>query len=58
LEFASEELRRDRDIVMAAVQQDGSALEFASEELRRDSVIANLHSMITIQQHPQVSSEN
>ena len=30
LEFASEDLRRDRNIVMAAVKQDGWALKLAS----------------------------
>ena len=36
LEFASEDLKRDREIVMAAVKQDFRALEFASDTLKRD----------------------
>ena len=30
------ELRGDRDVVLAAVQQDGDALEYASAELQAD----------------------
>ena len=36
LEYASEELRADRVVVLAAVRQDGGALEYASEELQAD----------------------
>ena len=36
LKYASEELKNDPDIVLAAVTQDGRALQFASEELRRN----------------------
>ena len=36
LEFASEDLRADRDIVLAAVTQNGYALQFACDELRAD----------------------
>ena len=36
LEFASEDLQRDRKIVMAAVKQHGYALRFASEDLKGD----------------------
>ena len=36
LQLVSEDLRRDRDIVMAAVKQYGCALEFASFELWGD----------------------
>ena len=36
LEYASEELRGDREVVMEAVKQDGDALQYASEELRGD----------------------
>ena len=36
IQFASEGLKRYRDIVMAAVNQDGWALEFASLELQGD----------------------
>ena len=41
LEFASEEPRGHRDVVLEAVKQDGRALEFASEEPRghRDVVL-------------------
>ena len=42
LQGASQELREDREVVLAAVQQDVMALEFASEELQgdRDVVLA------------------
>ena len=36
LQFASEKLRNDREVVLAAVKGDGMALQFASEELRAD----------------------
>ena len=36
LGYASEELRNDRGIVLAAVEQDGRALVYASDELRND----------------------
>ena len=39
LNYASPELRADREVVLAAVRQNGRALEFAifaSEELRAD----------------------
>ena len=39
LEFASEELRADRQVVLAAVKQFGNALEYASKELRADREI-------------------
>ena len=39
LKFASEEFREDREIVMAAVMQNGLSLEYASEELREDREI-------------------
>lgn len=36
LQFASEELRDDRAVVLTAVEDYGSALEYASEMLRAD----------------------
>ena len=36
LEYASLELRADREVVLEAVQQDGRALQYASEELQAD----------------------
>ena len=39
LEYASENLRNDRELVMKTVQQNGFALEYASEELRNDRKI-------------------
>jgi hypothetical protein len=36
LEYATEELRGDREVVLAAVQQNGRALEYASTELQKD----------------------
>ncbi|MDA8575970.1 DUF4116 domain-containing protein [Candidatus Marinamargulisbacteria bacterium] len=34
LQYASEELKRDREFIMKAVKKDGRALQHASEELR------------------------
>ncbi|KAG2374728.1 hypothetical protein C9374_010472 [Naegleria lovaniensis] len=39
LEYASQELRNDREIVLEAVKQNGFALEYASQELRNDREI-------------------
>ena len=39
LQYVSEELKRDRAIVMKAVQQNGRVLKFASEALKRDRAI-------------------
>ena len=39
LQFASDELKNDRKIVLAAVSKNGAALEFASETLRGDNEI-------------------
>merc|ERR1719213_1170837 len=39
LVFASEELRKDKDVVMAAVKQNGKALVFAHESLKSDKEI-------------------
>ena len=39
LEFASEELRNDKEIVLKAVQNRGSALQYASDELKNDREI-------------------
>ena len=36
LDLASEELRNDREIVLAAVQQNGYALEYASDDIKSD----------------------
>jgi hypothetical protein len=36
LQYASEELRGDREVVLAAVKQDGDALQYASQKLRRE----------------------
>ena len=36
LEFVSEELKRDRDIVLKAVRNTGYALRYASDELKQD----------------------
>ena len=42
LQYADESLRKDREIVMAAVEQDDSALEYASEELQNNQNYKNL----------------
>jgi CxxC motif-containing protein len=39
LEFASDELKNDREVVFAAVINDGSALRYASAELKNDREI-------------------
>ena len=36
LRFASEELKRDREVAIEAVRLNGWALQFASVELKRD----------------------
>ncbi len=45
LRYASEELRADHEIVLAAVHLNGNALRYASEELRADLqiVLAAVH---------------
>ena len=40
LQFASDEVRGDFEVVLTAVEQCGRALKFAAEELRRNKVIA------------------
>ena len=37
--YADEEMKRNRDIVMAAVSEDGRALQYATMELKRDPEI-------------------
>ena len=39
LQFATDELRNDKNIVLKAVKSDGYALEFASQELRDNEVV-------------------
>ena len=39
LQYASEDLKHDREIVLTAVTQSGWALEYASEDLKRDREI-------------------
>jgi len=39
LEYASEKLKDDKEIVLEAVKQDGLALEYASEKLKDDKEI-------------------
>ena len=36
LEYASEELKSDREFILSAVKKNGSALEYASKELKSD----------------------
>ena len=36
-----EELKRDREVVVEAVRQNGGALQFASEELKGDRDVLN-----------------
>ena len=39
LQYASEALKGDRDVVMEAVKYDGCSLQYASEELRGDKEV-------------------
>eukprot|EP00971_Amphidinium_carterae_P025548 503982-Amphidinium_carterae.1 len=39
LQYAAEEYKGDREIVLAAVQKDGRALEHAAEECKRNREI-------------------
>ncbi len=41
LQFASEKLRDNCEVVLTAVRQNGRALEFASERLKNDFTIVN-----------------
>ena len=45
--YASEELRKDREVVMAAVQKNDVALEYASKDLRNDKDIV----MVAVRQN-------
>jgi len=42
LEFASDALKADRDLVCVAVKKRGHALVFASDELRSDAELAKI----------------
>jgi len=35
----SEELKKDKEVVLAAVRQDGDALKYASKELQKDKEV-------------------
>ena len=39
LQYASDELKNDKEVVLASVNKDGDALEFASDELKNDKEI-------------------
>ena len=39
LQYASDELRADRKVVLAAVMKDCLAIDFAEEELQRDQLM-------------------
>ena len=41
MQYASQELKRDREVVMEAVKQSGFALQFASEALREDREVCS-----------------
>jgi len=42
LAFASDDLRADEDVVLAALTQEGCALEFAAEALRSDETVVSI----------------
>lgn len=39
LQYASEELQSDREVVLAAVSQNGQALKYVSKELESDKEV-------------------
>ena len=39
MEYANESLKKDREIVLAAVKNFGTSLSFADESLKKDKVI-------------------
>ena len=39
LQYASEELQNDKEVVMAAVTQSGHSLQYSSEELKNDKEV-------------------
>ena len=39
LQFSSEELRKDKGVVLAAVRNEAGALKYASDELRKDKEV-------------------
>ena len=43
LEHASDELKADKEVVLAAVTQRGNALSYASDELKGDKEVQALH---------------
>ena len=51
LEYASEELQKDREVVLTAVTQDGKAMQFASRDFWRDRefvlAVAAVQSFVT-----------
>ena len=47
LEFASKELRGDKEVVMKAVKQNGDALMYASKELQGDKSMHQKNRCIT-----------
>ena len=51
LKFASEALRNDKEVVLAAVKQNGYALHFASEKLKNNKDFV----LDCIKQHPHFS---
>ncbi len=42
LEYADDNLKADREVVLAAVKQYGGALEYASEELQQDEELQKI----------------
>ena len=41
IKWASEEMRGDKEVVLAAVQQDGRTLRYASEAMQGDAQVAD-----------------
>jgi hypothetical protein len=58
LEYASRELRADRQVVLAAVQRQGLALKHASVELRMDPEVVQVRGRfpVYVHRHPSMHS--
>ena len=51
LEYASPELRNDREVVLTAIQNNDWALEFASDELKKDFIICGTACLKKLNKH-------
>ena len=60
LQYASDELKNDKEVVLASVNKDGDALEFASDELKNDKevVLAALNKYVSPLQYASEELKN